>query len=77
MLQAGSKEGAGPAFRVDRTEQIGQPGALIVNGASLSWPAIGEFVLLADPHLVLAPPLYRCAGREFRADIRHADGEFF
>ena len=37
----------------------------------------GEFVLLTDPHLVLAPHLYRCAKREFRADIRHAGGEVF
>jgi hypothetical protein len=40
-------------------------------------PAIGDFVSLADPHLVLAPHLYRCAGREFRAHIRHAGGEVF
>src|SRR6266480_1335246 len=39
--------------------------------------AIGEFVLLADPHLVLEPHLYRCARREFRADFRHADCEVF
>jgi hypothetical protein len=37
----------------DRTEQIGRLGALIVNGArarTLSGPAIGQLVLLADPH---------------------------
>ena len=71
---------SGPAFRADRTEQIGRLGTLIVDGArtcAFPGPAIGEFVLLADPHLVLAPHLYRCAKREFRADIRHAGGEVF
>jgi hypothetical protein len=33
---------------------------------------IGEFVLLADPHLVLEPYLYGCDRREFCADFRHA-----
>jgi hypothetical protein len=40
-------------------------------------PAIGEFVLLADPHLVLEPYLYGCDRREFCADFRHAYCEVF
>jgi hypothetical protein len=27
--------------------------------------------------LVLAPHLYRCAGRKLRADLRHAGGKIF
>ena len=72
--------GAGSAFGADRTEQIGRLGALIVDGAgtrALPGPAIGELVLLADPHLVLEPHLYRCAGRELRADFRHTCGKVF
>ena len=72
--------GAGPAFGADRTEQIGRLGALIVSGArtlAFPGPAIGEFVLLADPHLVLAPHLYRSAGRKLRPDFRHAGGKVF
>jgi hypothetical protein len=51
-----------------------------VNGAragTLPGPAIGQLVLLADPHLVLAPHLYRGARRKLRADLRHASGEVF
>ncbi len=47
---------AGSVFGTYRTEQIGRLGALIVSGSgtrALAGPAIGEFVLLADPHLVL------------------------
>ena len=57
--------GADPALRAHRTEQIGRLGALIVDGAgtrAFPGPAIGELVLLADPHLVLEPHLYGCAG---------------
>ena len=45
--------------------------------ASLPGPTICELVLLADPHLVLEPHLYRCAGWELRAHFRHASGEVF
>ena len=72
--------GASPAFGADRTEQIGRFGPLIVRGAgtgALPGPAIGELVLLADPHLVLAPHLYRCARRKLRADLRHTAGKVF
>ena len=72
--------GAGAAFWAYRTEQIGRLGALIVDGPgtrALPGPAIGELVLLSDPHLVLEPHLYRCARRELRADFRHALGEVF
>ena len=72
--------GAGSAFGADRTEQIGRLGALIVNGArarALSGPAIGQLVLLADPHLVLAPHFYRCARRKLSADLGHAGGKVF
>jgi hypothetical protein len=41
-------------------------------GANLSGPAIGQLVLLADPHLVLAPHFYRGARRKLSADLRHA-----
>jgi len=50
------ESGADPAFGAHRTEQIGRLGALIVDGAgtrAFPGPAIGELVLLADPHLVL------------------------
>ena len=76
VLQSGQHEGsAGSAFGAYRAEQIGRLGALIVDGPgtrAFPGPAIGEFVLLTDPHLVLEPNLYRCAGRECRADFRHA-----
>ena len=44
--------GARSEFRAIRTERIGRLGALIVDGAwtrAFPGPAIGEFVLLADP----------------------------
>src|SRR5271169_7232123 len=71
---------AGSMFGTYRTKQIGRLGALIMSGSgtrALPGPAIGEFVLLADPHLVLEPDLYRCAGRELGADFRHAVGKVF
>jgi len=71
---------AGSMFRADSTEQIGRLGALIMNGSgtrSCPGPAISEFVLLADPHLVLEPDLYRCARRESGADFCHAVGKVF
>ena len=71
---------AGSTFRADRTEQIGRLGALIMNGSGTRarpGPAIGELVLLADPHLVLEPHLYRCARRELGADLCHAVGKVF
>lgn len=51
---------AGSVFGTDRAEQIGRLGALIMRGAgtrALPGPAISEFVLLTDPHLVLEPDL--------------------
>ncbi len=81
VLQKWENEGrAGSVFGTYRTEQIGRLGALIVSGSgtrALAGPAIGEFVLLADPHLVLEPDLYRCARRELGADFRHAYGKVF
>src|SRR6266487_4585885 len=44
---------------------------------TLPGPAIGELVLLAHPHLVLKPDLYRCAGCKLRADFLHTLGEVF
>ena len=77
----GENEGsAGSVFGADRTEQIGRLGALIMSGSgtrALPGPTIGELVLLADPHLVLEPDLYRCARRELGADFRHAYGKVF
>ena len=72
--------GAGAAFRAYRTEQVGGLGTLIVSGArtrARPGPAIGELVLLADPHLVLEPDLYRRARSELRTDFRQAVGEVF
>jgi len=72
--------GAGSMFRTYRTKQVGRLGALIMSGSGTRappGPAIGEFVLLADPHLVLEPDLYRCARREPAADFRHACGKVF
>ena len=70
----------GSEFGADRTKHIGRLRALVVDGAgtrALCGPAIGELVLLTHPHLVLEPHLYGCAGRECRADFRHAYGEVF
>ena len=64
----------------DRTEQIGRLGALIMSGSgtrALPGPAIGELVLLADPHLVLEPHLNRSTWRELSAHLRHADEKVF
>jgi hypothetical protein len=71
---------AGSMFGAYCAEQIGRLGALIMRGArtrALPGPAISELVLLADPHLVLEPDLYRCAWRELGADFRHAVGKVF
>jgi hypothetical protein len=71
---------AGPLFGTYRTEQIGRLGALIMRGSgtrALPGLAIGEFVLLADPHLVLEPDFYRCARCELGADFRHTGGKVF
>src|SRR5271163_4913067 len=75
-----TKGDAGSVFGTYRTEQIGRLGALIVSGwgtRAPAGPAIGEFVLLADPHLVLEPDLYRCARRELGTDFRHAYSKVF
>src|SRR6516162_4600266 len=66
--------GAGSTFGTDRTKQISRLGPLIVGGTG---PAIGELVLLAHPHLVLKPDLYRCAGCKLRPDFLHTLGEVF
>ena len=74
------QRGSCPKLGTDRTEQIGRLGALIVNGArarTLSGPAIGQLVLLPNPHLVLTPHLYGCARRKLRADLRQAGGKVF
>ena len=77
----GQNEGsAGSMFGADRAEQIGRLGALIMRGSgsrALPGPAISELVLLADPHLVLEPDLYRCTRRKLGADFRHAVGKVF
>ena len=67
-------------FGADRTEQIGRLGALIMGGSGTRappGPTIGELVLLADPHLVLEPDLYRGTWRELSADFRHAYDKVF
>ena len=72
--------GAGSTVGTDRTKQISRLGPLIVGGTGASTfpgPAIGELVLLAHPHLVLKPDLYRCAGCKLRADFLHTLGEVF
>ncbi len=64
-------------FGTYRTKQLGRLGALIMSGSgtrALPGPTIGELILLADPHLVLEPDLYRCARRELGADFRHTYG---
>ena len=71
---------AGSALRAYRPEHIGGLGALVLDGARsrpLASPAVGELVLLPDPHLVLEPHLYRCARGEPRVDFRHASGKVF
>src|SRR3974390_698577 len=72
--------GTGTLFRADCAEQIGRLRALVVNVArsrARSGPTIGQLVLLADPHLVLEPHLYRCTRSERAADFRHAGGKVF
>src|SRR3974390_3151179 len=58
----------------------GGTGTLLRNVArsgARSGPTIGQLVLLADPHLVLEPHLYRCTRSERTADFRHAGGKVF
>jgi len=72
--------GASAEFGADGAEQVGRLAALIMHGArssAFACPAIGQLVLLADPHLVLEPDLYGRARRELLADFRHAVGEVF
>ena len=62
------------------TKQIGRLGALIMSGSgtrALLGPAIGQLVLLTDPHLVLKPDFYRCTRRKLGTDFRHAVGKVF
>jgi hypothetical protein len=76
LLQAGSTRPA----PVPCSGHTAPNSALIVNGArtrAFLRPAIGELVLLADPHLVLEPHLYRCARGKLRADFRHTLGKVF
>ena len=71
---------AGSIFGADRTEQIGRLGALIMRGSgtgALPGPAIGELVLLADPHLVLEPDLYRCARASLARTSATRSAKFF
>ena len=73
------QRGSRPKLETDRTEQIGRLGALIVNGArarTLSGPAIGQLVLLADPHSSGTTLLSVCQGK-LSADLRHRAGKFF
>jgi len=72
--------GASSTLGADRAEQIGRLGALIVAGSGMRafpGPAIGELVLLAEPHLVLEPHFYRCARCKLLADFRYACGDVF
>jgi hypothetical protein len=72
--------GTSSEFGADRAEHIGRLRALIVDGAgtrAFPGPAIGQLVLLTDPHLVLEPHFYGCVGRKCRADFRHAVGEVY
>ena len=74
------QRGSRPKLGTDRTEQIGRLGALIVNGArarALSGPAIGQLVLLADPHLVLAPHFIGVPGASLARTLATRAGKFF
>src|SRR5215208_4999611 len=80
LLQAGSSRPAPVPCSGHTAPNRGRLGALIVNGArtrACLRPAIGQLVLLADPHLVLEPHLYRCARGKLRADFRHTLGKVF
>ena len=62
------------------TKHIGGLGTLILQRPrprAFPGPTICEFVLLADPHLVLKPKLYGCALCKLRADFCHPLREFF
>ena len=65
----------------DRAENIGRGGALVVGRAgacSPLGPAAGDFVLLADPGLILEPDFYVVGGDAFLArDFLQARGEAF
>src|SRR3954451_22617317 len=67
-------------LRADRSEDVDRTRPLIVRGAGAgapSGPAPGDFVLLADPGLVLPPQLDRGALREARPDRLQGGGETF
>jgi len=80
-IAEGQHEGGTDAeFGADGAEQIGRLRALVVAGPrsrARPGPAIGQLVLLADPHLVLEPHLYRRSWSERTADFRHTNGEVF
>ena len=64
----------------NRAKDIGRLGALIAQRdgpCSAFGPEARQFVLLADPRLVLEPDFERCACNEARADRRQLRGEVF
>ena len=74
------KSGARAQLGTDGTEQVGRLGTLIMCCAwprAFPGPAIGQLVLLADPHFILEPHLYGCARCECLVDFLHAVDEVF
>ncbi len=66
--------------RTDRAEDIGRTGPLIMGRRGTRpapCPPARDFVLLADPRLVLEPNLYRLARRVSSGDLVQAGGEVF
>ena len=64
----------------DGAEDICRAGSLILGGrgaCSPFRPAPRDFVLLADPGLILPPDFYDRSDREPAPDLRHLGGEFF
>ena len=71
---------SGAPLGANRAEQIGRFGSQIGQGSrpgAAPRPASGDFVLLAKPHLVLKPDLYRRAGRKLLGGLAQANGEVF
>src|SRR3954463_7391677 len=80
-VASGQHQGRALALlRADRSEDVDRTRPLILRGVGAgapSGPAPGDFVLLADPGLVLPPQLDRSALREARPDRLQGGRETF
>jgi len=72
--------GARATLRAYRTEYVGRLGSLVLRRArarAFLGPSICQFVLLANPHLILEPNLYRGSRGKPGADIRYLQPKLF